>query len=112
MRFILALFVMLASFAAHAAFIEADVGPTVTSCGVLLDTAPKTTVPVTNPVPPATQKKCRYDVSTIAAGVHDVRLTAIVTDPVWGALESAPSAPFAFARPGVPPVPANPQLVP
>lgn len=112
MRYFFACLLMSIPFAAQAAFVEVNVDPAVTSCGVLLDTTPKVVIAATAPTPPATQKKCRYDVSTVAVGVHDVKLTAIVDHPVWGVLESAQSAPFAFARPALPAVPASPALVP
>lgn len=106
------LVVLLAAMPAVGAVVEANVDPGVTSCGVFLDAAPKVTIPVTAPVPPATQAKCRFDVQAVSTGAHNVRMTAIRDDPIWGTLESAQSPPFAFAKPSAPSVPASPALVP
>ena len=113
MKILLAILLTLfAAFVQAAPFVEADVGAAVTSCGVFLDAAAKTTLPVTAPVPPATQVKCRVDVGTVAAGSHTIKLTAIQTDAAWGTLESAQSSPFAFVRPAAPSPPASLQIVP
>lgn len=108
----LAMLVLLSSLPSLAANVEANVDPGVTSCGVFLDAAPKVTIAVTAPVPPATQAKCRFDVQGVSTGAHNVRMTAIRDDPIWGLLESAQSPPFAFAKPSAPSVPASPALVP
>ncbi|MBK8916365.1 MAG: hypothetical protein IPM64_17510 [Phycisphaerales bacterium] len=108
----LALAILAAPSAFAAPFVEANVDPAVTSCGVFLDVLPKKVIPVTAPVPPATQFKCREDVGSVAPGSHTISMTGILTNPAWGTLESDPSAPFGFVRPAAPSVPSNLQIVP
>ncbi len=103
----LAIFALLAASVANAQpFLVADVTSGVTSCGVYMDAAPKVTVA-------ASGTQCKYDVAGIAAGSHTVKMTAITAnDPIWGTQESAPSAPFTFARPATPAAPTGLVLSP
>ncbi len=79
-------------------------------CGIFLDTAPKVVTPT---VLVGTVHTCKYDVSGVSNGPHTIAATAIgVSDPIWGAQESAPSAPFAFSRPATPTAPGNARLGP
>jgi hypothetical protein len=55
---------------------------------------------------------CALDVTGIAAGAHSILVKAVVVDPLWGRLESAPSSPLAFTRPQAPAAPAGIRLVP
>jgi hypothetical protein len=80
-----------------------------THCGVLMDAAPKQTIPVTVE---GSGKICKFDLQGIGNGSHTVRLTAMYTDPVWGAQESAPSLPLAFVKPAAPATPAGTRLAP
>lgn len=106
-RTILAL-ILAAGFAvsANAApFVEATVVTGVANCGVYLDAAAKVTIP-------ATALKCRFDVGSVTAGAHSVKMTAITADdPIWGALESAQSAPLNFTRPAAATTPSGLVLV-
>lgn len=93
-----------------APFLEADLADqTTTHCRLSLDGgAFGPDVPVTATVP----KLCRVDLQGTTVGAHDARLIAVAADAVWGRRESAPSAPFAFTRPGVATPPAGIRLVP
>lgn len=79
---------------------------TVTHCGWVVDGAAKVDIPVGTD---ATGKRiCERDGSGIGPGNHNVTATAVILDPVFGRLESPPSAPFAFGVPGVPAAPTAP----
>ena len=89
-----------------APFVVADVVAGVSTCGVTLDGQAQTAVPATN-------NQCRFDVGNVSNGQHTITMTArTVNDPVWGTQESAPSAPFVFARPAATSAPGNLRLVP
>lgn len=82
----------------------------VTQCGVYLDAAAKTTIPVTAVTG---GNICKLDVGSVSVGSHTVNLTAItVNDPVWGSQESAKSLPLVFVRPSAPIAPSGLQLTP
>lgn len=106
-RTILALALALTVGVAQAApFVEATVVSGVASCNVILDGGPKVNVL-------ATALKCRYDVAAVAAGSHSVTMSAVTAnDPIWGALESAQSAPLNFTRPAAATAPSGLALVP
>ena len=99
--------VSLVSFSIQAApFAVVDVVAGVAQCGVYLDAAPKATIP-------ATALQCKYDLSTVSAGAHSIKMTAIsIADPVWGTQESAQTSPLAFSRPVAPAVPTGLVLTP
>jgi len=85
----------------HAApFVYADVQPTVTSCGVVFDGAPKVVVPAVAGV-------CKYDLSSVSVGNHTISMTAIYADAIWGTQESAPSPNFTFTKPATPNAPTG-----
>ena len=88
--------------AAQAApFLEADVVPEADTCTVAgLPAAIPATVPEAN-------GKCRWDLNGLPVGSYTATATAA---NLWGA--SAPSAPFAFARPASTAAPAGLRLVP
>jgi hypothetical protein len=98
---------LLALFAlpVHAASVVGDVVAGVTSCGVVLDGGPKTTIP-------AVAGACTYNVNSVSNGSHTITMTAIASDPVWGVLESAPSLPFVFVKPAGTSAPASLRLIP
>lgn len=101
-------FVVSPAFAAP--FLEADLSDqSTTHCKLSLDGgAFGPEVPVTATTP----KLCRVDMSGTAVGAHSAVLVAVADDPIWGRRESAPSAPFAFTRPGVATPPGGIRLVP
>jgi hypothetical protein len=76
-----------------------------THCGWVVNGAAKVDRPVAN-------AKCQFDVSSFAPGSHTMTVTALLTDPVWGRLESAPSLPFSLNVPTLPTAPAGLGLVP
>jgi hypothetical protein len=80
-----------------------------THCGWVKDGGARLDVPVT--VTPA-GKICKWDLAGFTAGAHTVNATAVLIDPVWGRLESAPSAPFAFSVPTAPKAPSGLALTP
>lgn len=83
-----------------APFVSSDpTAQAVTHCGIVMDAAAKVVVPVFTD---ATGKYCKFDIASVAVGSHTVKATFINQDPVWGALESALSAPFLFVRPAIP----------
>lgn len=88
-----------------APFIVADVAAGVTSCGVVLDAQSKIKITVV-------AAQCKFDVGNVTNGTHTVTMTAIIDDAAWGGQESAPSAPFTFAKPAAPSVPSNLRLTP
>ena len=104
MKRLLLLLALLPGYAVAAPFVVGDVVAGVSQCGVVIDGQPKVMVPAVNLM-------CRFDVGTVSNGQHTVTMTAIaVNDPVWGTQESAPSAPFVFARPAAPSVPGKLRL--
>lgn len=110
MNKLLALLALVAAPAFSAPFLVADLADqTVTHCKLAMDGAAYgPDVPVTATTP----KLCRIDLSGTATGAHSAVLVAVADDPIWGRRESAPSAPFAFTRPGVATPPAGTRLVP
>jgi hypothetical protein len=66
------------------------------------------------PGPTASIDLCNHSVATVAVGNHIVRVKAIDIASAWtgGREESAPSAPFAFARPAALATPGGIRLVP
>jgi type 1 fimbria pilin len=111
MKYLIALLFLISSSAFGAPFVVSDtLTPGVTQCGVFVDTAAKVTIPVTAVTG---GNICKYDIGTIAAGSHTVRMTAItVNDPIWGSQESVQSSPLSFVRPAAPSAPATLQLAP
>jgi hypothetical protein len=108
-RLILALSLFLVALPALALHIVADVDAIVTSCGVFLDALPKSTVPA---AVIAGQNSCSYDASSLASGPHSIKMTAMYTDPIQGAFESAQSAAFPFTKLAPPAVPTAIRLAP
>lgn len=78
--------------------------PDGTSCG-----AYSADVPV---VLNAGVRYCHADAASAPTGARSVRVLAVVVDPLWGRLPSAPSAPLPFTRPANPAAPVNIRLVP
>lgn len=107
LRLLLAALAALALPAFAAPFLVADLpDQTTTHCTLSLDGgAYGVDVPVTG-----TPKECKHDLAAVGNGQHTATLKAIKVDPVWGRLESAPSAPFAFARPAAPSAPGGTRL--
>lgn len=68
-----------------------------THCGWVINGTAKTDVPVGVS---GSTKTCAFDATSLPAGNHTAVATAVVVDAVWGRLESASTAPFAFAKPG------------
>lgn len=58
-----------------------------------------------------TPKICRYDITDVSVGTHNIRLKAIRVDGVWGRQESVPSTPFVFTKPVAPDAPTGLRLV-
>lgn len=108
-RFIALLTFACAASAQAAPHLYGTVQDGVTHCGVVIDGAPKVTVPVIQGSTPLT---CRLDLASLGTGPHVATMTAIIDDPVWGTQESAPSAPFSFTRPAAPAAPSTPHLAP
>lgn len=105
MRKLIAVALFAASPAFAAPFVVADVVAGVASCGVLLDSGEKVTVPA---IYYSTNNECRFDVGSVSPGAHVVRMTAqTANDPVWGTQESAESAPLNFTRPSPPGAPSG-----
>ena len=103
---------LLSSFASAAPFVISDPLATgVTQCGVFVDTSAKVTIPVTVVVTPP-GNICKFDLVGVIAGAHTVKMTAIITDPVFGSKESAQSLPLAFTVPTVPAAPSGLLLTP
>lgn len=91
-------------------FVVSDpVDPATTSCGFTMDATPKQTVAVATA---GSSKICKLDLAGLTVGSHTVTATAIVNDPIWGVLESAPSLPLSFVKPAVPASPVNIRLSP
>jgi len=76
---------------------------------VVLDNAPV----VESPADPVTASTVRFkfDVGSVTAGSHTIRVKAFKNDAAWGRLESA-EAVFTFSRPAAPAVPAGLRLAP
>ncbi len=106
MRRLLGVAVFMVSAGVGAApFVVADVVAGVSSCGVTMDGQAQ--APVS-----AAGNQCKFDIGGVSNGQHTITMTALtVNDPVWGTQESAPSAPFVFAKPAAPAVPGNLRLV-
>jgi hypothetical protein len=68
-----------------------------THCGWKLDAGVRTDVVV---YLSGTDKICRLDLAGLPAGSHTVSATAVAIDPIWGRMESVPSANFTFVVPG------------
>lgn len=104
----------LSSLANANPFVISDpLSPGVTQCGVLLDTNPKVTIPVTAVVTPAPANICKFDIRAVTPGSHTIKMTAItVSDPVFGSQESATSLPLVFVVPTAPIAPSGLQLAP
>jgi hypothetical protein len=101
-----ALLLLLPSFAGAAPFIVSDPYPSAsnskpTHCGLYLDAAAKVESAVTTD---AAGTYCKLDMAGVTVGSHSAKLSFIVRDVVWGALEGAQSVPFSFARPLAPTV--------
>lgn len=79
-----------------------------THCGMVLDNGVKIEIPVTSDT---TGKYCKLDLNSVTTGQHTLTATFIIKDVIWGNLESSPSPPFTFVRPGVPNTPTIPGLV-
>jgi hypothetical protein len=104
LRFLIPLLMIPSAYAAP--HLYGNVEPGVTSCGMVLDGAPKVVMPVV-------AGQCKFDLANVSNGSHTVTLTAIAeNDPVWGTQESAPSAPFVFVRPAAPTAPSTVKIAP
>lgn len=104
---------LISSLALGAPFVASDANiDTIqpTFCGVYVDALAKVEAPVVKDA--AGKAYCKVDVGTLAVGSHTVKVTHIVKDPIWGTLESAQSAPFAFSRPTISTTPVGLELVP
>ena len=68
---------------------------------------------VESPADPVTASTVRFkfDVGSVTAGSHTIRVKAFKNDAAWGRLESA-EAVFTFSRPAAPAVPAGLRLAP
>ena len=98
------------SLAVAAPFVVSDpLDDRATHCGWVKDGGARADVPVV--VTPA-GKVCKWDLAGFTAGAHTVNATAVAIDPIWGRLESAPSAPFGFSVPTAPKVPSGLALTP
>lgn len=84
----------------------------VSQCGILLDTGAKFSIPVTAVITPVPGNICKFDLIGTGPGSHSIRMTAIISDPVFGVKESLPSLPLAFTVPSAPAQPAGLLLVP
>ena len=70
------------------------------------------TAPIISPAQTVTGGvRLHYDVSAVTNGNHTVTVQAVRVDALWGRLESAASAPFAFTKPSAPDVPSGIGLV-
>lgn len=80
-----------------------------THCGWALDSGERSDSPV---AASGADKICKLDLAGLAAGPHTITATAVAVDTIWGRLESAASAPFAFDVPTTPSAPSGLRLVP
>jgi hypothetical protein len=105
------LLLALASSAALSApyVVSGPLDPRATHCGWKLDAGARTDV-VVHTV--ADNKVCRLDLAGLPVGSHTVSATAVAIDPIWGRMESVPSANFTFAVPGLPSAPIGLGLKP
>lgn len=118
MRFlVLALVALFPVLAFAAPFADADLPDQLTTHCAIAYCAPDGTscgaysadVPV---VLNAGVRYCHADAANAPTGARSVRVLAVVVDPLWGRLPSAPSAPLPFTRPANPAAPVNIRLVP
>ena len=111
MKYLLAISLMLAAtYASAAPFIVSDpVDSRATHCGWQFNAEARVDVPVALS---GADKFCKADLAGRAVGTYAVTATAVAIDPIWGRLESEPSAPFDFARPSLPGVPGGLMLAP
>jgi hypothetical protein len=68
-----------------------------THCGYQIDGGTRADFPVATA---GSTVICKVDLAGISNGKHDVNLTAVIVDAVWGRVESPPSANFTFVKPG------------
>jgi hypothetical protein len=99
MKRLLALSLMLAAaYASAAPFIVSDpIDPKATHCGWKFNAEARVDVPVALS---GTDKICKVDLAGRAPGSYTINATAVAVDPLWGRMESAPSANFTQAVPG------------
>lgn len=102
----------LSSLAFGQSVVSDPLNPGVNQCGVLLDAVAETKIAVTALPAPATDIICKFNISTLPAGVHTIKMTAIINDPVFGVKESLPSLPLVFTVPTTPSVPSGLRLIP
>ena len=98
---------MASPFVVSDALAPSSEGTFPTHCGYQIDGDARVDFPV---VAAGTDVICKVDLSGISNGKHDVNLTAVIIDPVWGRLESAPSPNFTFVKPGITGVPSGLKL--
>jgi hypothetical protein len=111
MKRLLALSLMLAAtYVSTAPFIVSDpIDPRATHCGWKFNSEARTDVPVALS---ETDKICKVDLAGRAVGTYTITATAVAVDPVWGRMESAPSANFTLSVPGKPTSPPGLRIVP
>jgi hypothetical protein len=98
MKLLLAVFLMLAANVSAAPFIVSDpLDPRATHCGWKFNAEARVDVPVALS---GTDKICKVDLAGRAPGSYTINATAVAVDPLWGRMESAPSANFTQAVPG------------
>ena len=99
-----------ATYASAAPFIVSDpLDPRATHCGWKFNAEARTDVPAALS---GTNKICKVDLAGRAPGSYTINATAVAVDPVWGRMESAPSANFTQAVPGTPGAPSGLVIVP
>lgn len=80
-----------------------------THCGITMDTGAKIQVAVVKDS--SGYPYCKYDLSSVPAGVHSTTVSYIIVDPVWGTLEG-PTASINFTRPVNPAAPTGLSISP
>ncbi len=99
-----------ATSVAAAPFIVSDPLDTrATHCGWKFNTDARVDVPVALS---GTDKICKVDLAGKTVGTYTITATAVAVDPVWGRMESAPSANFTLSVPGPLAIPPGLRIVP
>ena len=104
------LLVLAATYASAAPFIVSDpVDSRATHCGWKSNADARVDVPVALS---GTDKICKLDLAGKAVGTYTITANAVANDPVWGRMESVPSANFMLLVPGQAAPPSGLRIVP
>jgi len=87
---------------------DATTDTNINYCSVSLNAGPYIDKPL------SADRKCNFDLqetTPLATGSHNVNAKFVVSDPIWGRLEST-AANFTFSKPNTPALPSGLLLIP